>query len=105
MNDRLLSFLGLCRRARKLTIGAQVAVESIESKKSRLIIYANDFSKNSLKPVLEAAEKNSVEALMINRTKDELSFSLGKLCGVLSVEDSGFAGKLSQMIKDEQGGE
>lgn len=105
MNDRLLSFLGLCRRARKLTIGAQVAVESIESKKSRLIIYARDFSKNSLKPVLESAEKNGVEALMINRTKDELSFSLGKLCGVLSVEDSGFAGKLSQMIKDEQGGE
>ena len=50
-------------------------------------------------------KKNGVEALMINRTKDELSFSLGKLCGVLSVEDSGFAGKLSQMIKDEQGGE
>ena len=105
MNDRLLSFLGLCRRARKLTIGAQVAVESIESKKSRLIIYARDFSKNSLKPVLEAAEKNGVESLMINRTKYELSCSLGKLCGVLSVEDSGFAEKLSQMIKDEQGGE
>ena len=105
MNDRLLSFLGLCRRARKLTIGAQVAVESIESKKSKLIIYALDFSSNSLKPVLETAEKNDVEALMINRSKDELSVSLGRLCGVLSVEDSGFAGKLSQMIKDEQGGE
>ncbi len=105
MNDRLLSFLGLCRRARKLSIGARVAAESIESGKSQLIIYAGDFSKNSLKPVLEAAEKNGVEALVINRSKDELSLSLGKLCGVLSVEDIGFASKLSRMIKDEQGGE
>ena len=105
MNDRLLSFLGLCRRARKLTIGAQTAVESIESNKSRLIVYARDFSANSLKPVLEAAEKYRVEALMANRSKDELSFALGRLCGVISVEDSGFAQKLSLMIKDEQGGE
>ena len=103
--DRLLSFLGLCRRARKLAIGAQVAAESIESKKSHLIIYASDFSGNSLKPVLEAAEKNGVEVLMINRTKNELGLALGKLCGVASVEDGGFAAKLSQMIKDEQGGE
>lgn len=103
--DRLLSFLGLCRRAGKLAIGAQVAAESIESNKSRLIIYASDFSGNSLKPVLAAAREHSVEVLMINRTKDELGFSLGKLCGAASVEDAGFAAKLSQMIKDEQGGE
>lgn len=105
MSDRLLSFLGLCRRAGKMKIGAQTAAESIESKKSKLIIYALDFSSNSLKPVLETAEKNGVEALMINRSKDELSVSLGRLCGVISVEDGGFAAKLSQMIKDEQGGE
>lgn len=105
MNDRLLSFLGLCRRARKLSIGAQVAVDSVNDKKSRLIIYARDFSGNSLKPVLAAAEKSGVKAMMINRSKDELSFALGKLCGVLSVEDKGFADKLEVMIQDEQGGE
>ncbi len=99
MDDRLLSFLGLCRRARKLVIGAQPAIESVENKKSQLIIYASDFSRNSLKPVLESAEKNGVTALMINRSKDELSFSLGKLCGVLSVEDKGFADKLKIMIE------
>lgn len=105
MNDRLLSFLGLCRRARKLVIGAQVSVESVENNKSFLIIYARDFSKGSIKPVLAAAEKNGVTALMINRGKDELSRSLGKLCGVLSVEDKGFADKLKVMIESEQGGE
>lgn len=100
MDDRLLSFLGLCRRARKMTIGAQCAIESAENKKSQLIIYARDFSRKSLKPVLEAAEKNGVAVLMIDRGKDELSLALGKLCGVLSVEDKGFADKLRLMIED-----
>lgn len=101
MNDKLLSFLGLCRRARKLTIGAEACEKSLREGKSRLIIYANDFSRSSLKAVLNAAERAQTEALEVNRSKEELSLALGKLCGVMSVEDKGFAEKLRTMIKDE----
>lgn len=105
MNDRILSLLGICRRAGKLVIGADPSVESILKHKSMLIIYASDFSPKSSKPVLEAAHKNNVKTLKINRNKDELSFALGKLCGVLSVEDKGFADKLTKLIENEQRGE
>lgn len=105
MNDRLLSLLGLCRRARRLSIGAEVCVESVQSGKAALILYASDFSKNSLKPVLTAAKDKNVTILPVNRTKDELSFALGRLCGVLAVEDKGFAEKLVGMLAYEQGGE
>ena len=107
MNDRLLSLLGLCRRAGKLVIGANPTIESIIKGKSEIVIFANDFSKNSIKPVLTAAHSGNIKAFLINRSKDELSFALGKLCGVLSVEDKGFAEKLSQLIENEneQGGE
>lgn len=101
MNDRILSFLGLCRRAGKLKIGAESAVKSIDEKKSQLIIYACDFSQNSLKPVASAAQLGGVSVLRLNRTKEELSFALGKLCGVLTVDDRGFAEKLRQMIEAE----
>lgn len=105
MTDRILSLLGLCRRAGKLTIGADPATESVIKHKSSLVLYANDFSHNSVKPVLEAAHKNNVKALIINRSKNELSLALGKMCGVVSVEDKGFADKLVGLINDEQGGE
>ena len=107
MNDRILSLLGLCRRAGKLVIGADPTIESINRGKSKIVIFAGDFSKNSIKPVLTAAHSGNIKAFCINRSKDELSFAPGKLCGVLSVEDKGFAEKLSQLIKDEneQGGE
>lgn len=107
MNDRILSLLGLCRRAGKLVIGADPTIESINKGKSKIVIFANDFSKNSIKPVLTAAHSGNIKAFCISRSKDELSFALGKLCGVLSVEDQGFADKLSQLIQNEneQGGE
>ncbi len=105
MNDRILSLLGLCRRAGKLVIGADPCIDSMTKGKAKLIIYANDFSQNSLKPVLIQAHKQGVSVLKLNRGKDELSFSVGKLCGVLSVEDKGFADKLATLIEGEQRGE
>lgn len=101
MNDRLLSFLGLCRRAKKLVIGAEVTVQSVEQGRSLLVLYASDASKNSLKPVLKAAEEHGVPAKRVERSKDELSAALGRLCAVLSVEDKGFADKLRTMTESE----
>ena len=101
MNDRLLSFLGLCRRAKKLVIGAEVTVQSIEQGRSLLVLYASDASKNSLKPVLRAAKEYGIPVKCALRSKDELSEALGRLCAVLSVEEKGFAGKLPQMIESE----
>lgn len=102
MNDRLLSFLGLCRRAKKLVIGADITVESVEAGKSELILYASDASQNSLKQVRRAAESHGVPVLCANRGKDALSLALGRLCAVLSVEDKGFADKLRQMLESEK---
>ncbi len=105
MNDKILSLLGICRRAGKLVIGADPSVDSINKHKSRLLICADDFSQKSSKSVLAAAHKNNVKTFTINRSKEEMSFALGKLCGVLSVEDKGFADKLTQLIENEQRGE
>lgn len=105
MNDKLLSLLGLCRRAGKLVIGADPTTESISKGKSKLVIYASDFSKSSLRHIAPAAQTAGVKIICINRSKDELSLALGKLCGVLSVEDKGFAEKLNQLIENEKGGE
>ena len=101
MNDRVLSLLGLCRRAKKLVIGAEVTEQSVREGKSFLVLTAADASPNSLKKVLRACEENGVDALCVNRGKDALSHALGRLCAVLSVEDSGFAAKLREMIDSE----
>ncbi len=105
MNDKLLSFLGLCRRAGFLTIGANPTVDSIGNRRAKLVVMARDFSKNSAKPVLKAIQDCSVKALTIDRSKEELSLAVGKLCAVACVEDEGFAKKLILLIENELGGE
>lgn len=105
MNDRVLSFLGLCRRAKKLVIGADVTVQSVEEGRSTLVIFADDASKNSLKKVFTACQDHGVTAIPAGRNKDALSAALGRLCAVLSVEDKGFADKLEQMLTADKRGE
>ena len=83
MNDRILSLLGICKRAGKLITGADTTIDSIRKSKAKLVIFANDFSKSSKKS----------------------GFALGKICGVMTTEDKGFADKLEQLIENESGGE
>jgi len=97
-NDRLLSFLGLCKRAGYLISGAETVTKAINEGKALLVLYASDVSDNSVKGVLKAAHDKNVPAHKLQRTKDELSFALGKHCGIICTTDNGFAQKILTMI-------
>lgn len=101
VNDKLLNFLGLCRRAGKLNIGSDLVLEDIYKNQSKLIIMAQDISKNTEKKILLNCHKKSIKSVKLNRSKDELSYSLGKFCVVVSVVDQGFATKLIELINQE----
>ncbi|MBQ2687846.1 MAG: ribosomal L7Ae/L30e/S12e/Gadd45 family protein [Clostridia bacterium] len=100
MNDRLLNFLGLCRRAGKMKIGCDTVIESVELGNSRLVLLARDISENTKKKILSAVKDGEYEILTYS--KDELSFALGKTCAVLSLEDDGFAKKTRQLILNRE---
>ena len=96
-NDRLLSFLGLCKRAGKLISGADTVTKAITESKALLVLYAEDVSEGSIKRVLREAREHDIPARRIERTKDELSFALGKYCAIIGVTDPGFANKLLEL--------
>ncbi len=98
MNDRLLSFLGLCKRAGYLISGADTVVRAVREKKALLVMTASDFSDNSLKNVEKAAVQTQIPLRTLACSKEELSFALGKHCGVICVTDKGFADKILTMI-------
>ncbi len=99
MNDKALNFMGLCRRAGKMKIGCDTVIESIQSGNSHLVLLAKDISENTKKKIISAISAESGNGYeIVNYSKDELSFALGKTCAVLSVEDEGFAKKLRELI-------
>ncbi|MBQ4128207.1 MAG: ribosomal L7Ae/L30e/S12e/Gadd45 family protein [Ruminococcus sp.] len=98
MNDKLLSLLGLCRRAGKLVLGNDPVIDSINLKKAKLVIVACDCSKNTAKGVLSTAHRCNVCAHVVPYTKDDISLAVGKYSAVLSICDQGFAKKADTLI-------
>lgn len=97
--DKLLKLTGLCRRAGKLTIGADPVKDSVISKKSRLVLLAEDSSEHTKKDILTLCHRYSVKAEVINCTKDDMSNAVGKFCTVISICDTGFSKKAGALIE------
>ena len=97
MNDKLLSFLGLCRRAGKMTIGCDAVKGSIIKGETKIVIFANDVSKKTEKEVMYVIAEYNTKVLKLDRTKDEVADAIGKYAAVISINDSGFAKKIKQL--------
>ena len=98
MTDRLMSLLGLCRRAGKIVLGFDPVIDSIYQKKSKLVIIASDCSQHTAKGVLRTAHMNNVKAYVVPYTKEDISLAVGKYTAVLSITDDGFAKKADTLI-------
>lgn len=98
MNERLMSFLGLCRRAGRLAWGADAALKAIREHKALLVLRTADLSENSAGNIAFAAERAGVPMRTLDCTKQELGFSIGKVCGVICITDRGFADKILTML-------
>ncbi|WP_457944193.1 L7Ae/L30e/S12e/Gadd45 family ribosomal protein [Caproiciproducens sp. LBM24188] len=104
MSDALLHFLGLARRAGKLSLGSDPAQESLRKGRARLVLLASDLSPRTAGGVELAAKEKGVAVVKIGATMDEISTALGKRTGVVAVNDPGFAKKLIALCADERGG-
>ena len=102
MNDNVMGFLGLIRRAGKLTIGCDPVVTSMSEGKAKLVIMAKDISENTKNTILKNSDRYNVHTLVSDCKKDELSFAVGKLAAVVSIDDLNFANSLKTKLTDEK---
>ena len=91
MNNKILSLLGFCSKAGKMSYGMNNTVEALKRGVSKLTIAAADTSDKSKKELIFHAKKYGIESLVLELTADELSHAVGFRCSVLSVNDKGFA--------------
>ena len=98
--DKLLSFLGIARRAGKLALGNDPVLEAIRKGQAELLLAAADLSPRTKKNILAAAEKEKIPFLQTDILMDGFAAAIGKRVGILSVNDAGFANKLRQLWDD-----
>lgn len=95
--DKLLSFLGLARRAGKLSLGNDPVLEAMTKQEAKLVLTACDLSPRTLRNIEGAATRTNTPLRQIAVPMDELGFALGKRVGVVAVNDNGFAVKIEQL--------
>lgn len=100
-SNPLLSFLGLCRRAGKMTLGSDIVVDSIMSGESVLVLLASDISLNTEKQIKRNAQLSNVRLIKLKENKEEVSHAVGKFSAVISINDSGFAKKIIQLTAQQ----
>ena len=79
-------------------MGNDAVISSVVEGISALVLLAGDFSPRSVKGVELAAQNASVDTVRIVQTMDQISLALGKRCGVVSINDTGFAKKARTLI-------
>ncbi len=90
MNNKLLSLLGMCRRAGKLTIGYEKTLETIQKHKCKVALVAADTAPRTEKE-LRFHAKEQIPVIRIAQAKEELSHAIGTPAGVVGITDEGFA--------------
>ena len=91
-NSKALALLGFAAKAGRLSYGMDAALKTVKCGKAKLVIAACDVSKKSQKEAAFFAKKGAVEFLALEELDIKtLSDAVGRRCGILSVNDSGFA--------------
>lgn len=99
MQDKLLSFLGICRKAGKLNWGHDTCLESIMKDRAKICLLASDAS-DRLKREFKKASEYDGRALLLIETQysmQEIKNATGLKAGVLTTEDEGFAKKMAEL--------
>ncbi len=100
MNDKFLTLLGFAAKAGKLSYGMSAVISAVKSGKSKLVFVCFDISPKSQKEITFQCNKKSVSTIVLGDYDiRSVSDAVGRNCGIISVNDSSFAGALAEQIK------
>ena len=100
VNEKLLSLLGLARRAGKLSMGFDAAAEAAKKGSSRLLLIGSNISDRTKRSMTAVAEDTGVPLIILTAPIESISSSVGKHTGIISVNDEGFAKKMKTLCEE-----
>lgn len=83
--DNLLSVIGLCSRARQLTVGSSMVCDAVADGSALLVIEASDASQNTHKRLCDKCSYYKVRLVQIKETCETLARAIGKSGAVAAV--------------------
>lgn len=100
MNDKLLAFLGIAKKSGKLQAGYDEVIKSIKNNKSKLIMFASDYSKKSSEKIKTLCREKNIKTHTLNYNMLQLNLINNKPTGVITVNDINFSKKINELISN-----
>ncbi len=106
-NPKLLSLLGMCRRAGRLSCGHDAAIGSVRSKSAKLCLLSSDASQRLRNETEREAvfEGRNIPVRYLHSTMDEIGRATGLKSAVVTVNDEGFAKSMLGLLTENTPGE
>ena len=102
MQAEMLRFLGLMRRAGKLSVGEEGTGQAVRAGKAKLILLASDASANARDRAQSFARRANVPLVLLYADKAALAETLSIAGGSMAaVCDGGFAQALQEKFPEE----
>lgn len=105
-NQKLLSALGLCRKAGRLICGTPLICEALrsEGKRPHTVIMASDNSENTQKKLRDKCSFYGVELITPALNGDQLSSAIGKSgrISAVAITDENLCRLIMSAMKNEQ---
>lgn len=99
--DKVLSYLGLAKKAGLASIGSEQARVSVRGRKAVLVLQASDASENAAKRAADTCKYYKTELRQVPYTAAELGAAAGKAPAVLvSFNDKGFAEAVKKFLPE-----
>lgn len=100
--DKLLNFIGIAKRAGKITTGEDVLLGAIRKRKIKFLIIAADSGKASFKKFTDKANYYAIDTNTV-LTKEDISKAIGVPRTIIGITDNGFAKRLKEMTNNCKG--
>ena len=94
MNDSVLSLLGLCRKAGKMSMGHDACKQSLKQGNAVLCIICSDASARLEEEISYLASEAEVKVYGVDYTQLDIRQATGFKASVFTVDDAGFAKSL-----------
>lgn len=103
MNSKVLSMLGLSRRAGATVIGTDLVTKALPSGKVKLVMYACDASANTEKKITDKCKFYKVKCIKLSYGGDEVAHAIGKqsTVSVVGLSDENFSREIDLLISKE----
>lgn len=103
MKDKILTLCGFASKAGKLSFGATATKTAIKTRRAKIVLCTEDISEKSLKEINFFASKNNIEVLTLKEIGiADFSKAVGHKCGIISVNEKGFAQSLKEEILNDK---